>query len=142
MSFVTLVFFGIFQVGQTQILSPLETIIQEAKTKGQKFEIINPFIPIISEDFANFSNIANAKLFDVDKPTLSAISNSKPKYVELNLALNSGEQLDILLESQQLFDASSRLLTTDEKSGDPLTGGAYYRGIINGVSGSFAAISF
>ena len=97
MSFVTLVFFGIFQVGQTQILSPLETIIHEAKTKGQKFEIINPFIPIISEDFTNFSNIANAKLFNVDKPTLSAISNSKPKYVELNLALNSGEQLDILL---------------------------------------------
>lgn len=142
LSWVTLVFFGVYQMGQTQILSPLETIIQEAKTKGQKFVIVNPFIPIISQDFANFSNIANAKLFDVDKPTLSAISNSKPKYVELNLELNSGEQLDILLESQQLFDASSRLLTTDEKSGDPLTGGAYYRGIINGVSGSFAAISF
>lgn len=67
---------------------------------------------------------------------LNNIILSKPDYLITEFRDPYGVTLQLELERQEVYEAGAMLTTNEDPIGIPMTGGAYYRGIIRGEKSS------
>lgn len=126
-------------------LKPIAASIEQAIHKHSSFQSVNLFSKIefnqsiISSGSPSIENLVK---LEVNESVLSGLMRSKPEFIQCTLPVPGSEFIQVLLERQEVFGADSRIITQDDPIGHPLTGGVYYRGILQDDSESFAAISF
>ncbi|HMW38675.1 MAG TPA: M12 family metallo-peptidase [Saprospiraceae bacterium] len=117
--------------------------VREAQQSHQTFTSITLF-----EKVAYHNQFLAGSQFIQDVVTTFPVTSvctgllrSKPTYLALDLPLPDNTIGHLLLIRQEVYGPESRLLTPDDPVGQPMQGGVFYRGIIEGDERSLVALS-
>lgn len=126
--------------GQSQIFKELQQR-EKVGTIVQK-KIVKNLLSEEGAEQAGLSKDGNAIYFNIDQPVIAEIIVHRPALLRVKIpSVSSGEELTLLLFNKKPF-AEGAVVTTSAGDRHPMSGGAYYRGTVEGDEHSVVALSF
>ena len=122
--------------------NPIEKSLNITRQSKKPVIIQDLIIPINSFNQPVPAELKHTSYFNLNQFVLNNIILSKPDYLITEFRDPYGVTLQLELERQEVYEAGAMLTTNEDPIGIPMTGGAYYRGIIRGEKSSFVALSF
>lgn len=137
--FILFVFSGYAQSGQ---LWEEYRLSQSSNSQYPEYTLLKSVIPGVAASLAPHP-VQKAVYLELDAANIASLLKEAPMRFSMFVTDADGRVHPLQLIRQDLFDEESKLLTADGASPVSLhTDGLFYRGVVDGAEGSFAALSF
>lgn len=131
-------------IASASTLRPAELVAHQ-KRQGQQFRSVTNLFTLQSASVRNHpevsAEVSEGVLLSFNQTVAREIQNQAPNAMVLSLPIEGGNLIEVELVKVNLF-APGFTITNPENTAIDWEMGVYYRGVIQGMDGSIAAVSF